>query len=254
VLAACAAVVPFAILFTGAKVPFGWILVASIAVFITVYKVANRSEAVNEIRRKKDDASNEWSRVQTEWLTRASSLSFDTKRSELERLKQEWDQLPDVRLRKLDELKARHQQLQMEEHLDRFEIESATIPHIGPGRKQTLSSYGIETAADIKEHEISKVPGIGPVSCSKLIEWRESVEAQFTFNPNRKIDPQHVAKVEQDILSERKRIEERLRAGSVELRTISGQILAARQHMKAQVEAAYGRYLQATADFDVAKS
>jgi DNA-binding helix-hairpin-helix protein with protein kinase domain len=254
VFAACAAVAPFAILFSGAKIPFGWIIVASIAAFITVYNVANRSEAVNEICRRKDAASSEWSRVQTEWQTRAESQSFDAKRSELERLKQEWDQLPNVRLRKLDELKARHQQLQMEEHLDRFEIERATIPNIGPGRKQTLSSYGIETAADIKEHEISKVPGFGPALCSKLIEWRESVEARFRFNPNKKIDPQHIAKVEQDILSERKRIEERLRAGSVELRTISGQILAARQHMRTQVEAAYGRYLQATADFDVAKS
>jgi DNA-binding helix-hairpin-helix protein with protein kinase domain len=136
----------------------------------------------------------------------------------------------------------------------RFEIERATIPSIGPGRKQTRSSYGIETAADIKENEIAKVPGFGPVLCSKLIEWTESLEARFRFDPNRKIDPRHIAKVEQDILSEAKRIEERLRTGFVELRTISGQILAARQHMRTQVEAAYGRYLQASADFDVAKS
>jgi DNA-binding helix-hairpin-helix protein with protein kinase domain len=254
VFAACAAVVPFAILFTGAKIPFGWILVASVVAFITMYNVANRSEAVNEIRRRKDAANNEWSRVQTEWQARAGSQSFDAKRSELDHLKQAWDQLPNIRLAKLDELKGRHRQLQMEEHLDKFEIERATIPNIGPGRKQTLSSYGIETAADIKEHEITKVPGFGPVLCSKLIEWRESVEARFRFNPNRKIDPQHIAKVEQGILSERKRIEERLRTGSVELRTITGQILAARQHMRTQVEATYGRFLQATADFDVAKS
>jgi hypothetical protein len=45
-----------------------------------------------------------------------------------------------------------------------------------------------------------------------------------------------------------------LRSRSIELRTIHSQIVAARQHMRPHVEAAYGRYLQATADFDTAKS
>jgi DNA-binding helix-hairpin-helix protein with protein kinase domain len=252
--AACAAAVPFVILFTGPKIGLFWILVASVAAFATVYNLADRSAAVNEIRRRKDTTTSEWNQMQSEWQTRAGSQSFDSKRSELERVKQQWDQLPNVRLLKLDQLKANHRQLQMEEFLDRFEIESATIPNIGPGRKQTLSSYGIETAADIKRNEIAKVPGFGAVLCSKLIEWRESVEAQFTFDPNRKIDPRHTAKVEQDILSERKRIEERLRTGSVELRTITSQILAARQHMRPQVEAAYERYLEATVDFEAAKN
>jgi DNA-binding helix-hairpin-helix protein with protein kinase domain len=252
--AACAAVAPLAILFTSAKIPFFWILVASVAAFVIVYNLADRSAAVNGIRRRKDTATSEWNRIQNEWQARAGSQSFDAKRSELERLKQEWEQIPNVRLRKIDELKAHHRQIQMEEFLDKFWIERASIPNIGPGRKQTLSSYGIETAADIKENEIAKVPGFGPALCAKLVEWRESVEARFRFNPNRKIDPRHVAKIEQDILSERKRIEGGLRTGSVELRTISGQIVAARQHMRTQVEAAYHSFLQATADFDVAKS
>jgi DNA-binding helix-hairpin-helix protein with protein kinase domain len=117
-----------------------------------------------------------------------------------------------------------------------------------------LSSYGIETAADVTKSELAKVPGFGPVLCEKLMDWRASKEARFRFDAKRKIDPRHIAKVEQEILSERKRMEDKLRSGSVELRTISGQILAARQHMRPQVEAAYGRYLQAVADFDVAKN
>jgi DNA-binding helix-hairpin-helix protein with protein kinase domain len=250
--AACALAVPFAVLLTDANIPLFWIVVASVAAFVTVYNLADRSAAVNEIQRRKDAASTEWYRLQSEWQTRAGSQGFDAKRSELDRLRQECDQLPNVRLRKLDELKAHHRQLQMEEFLDRFEIEHATIPSIGPGRKQTLTSYGIETAADIKESEIAKVPGFGRVLCSALIEWRESVEVRFRFDPNRKIDPRHIAKVEQDVLVERKRIEERLRTCSVELQTISGQILATRQHMRPQVEAAYGRYLQATVDLEAA--
>jgi DNA-binding helix-hairpin-helix protein with protein kinase domain len=246
-------VLPFALLLTGTKIPVFWIFVASAAAFALVNHLWDRWE-LNEIRRKTDAATTEWNRVQSEWQTRAGSQSFDAKRSELDRLKQELDQLPNIRLRKLDELKARQRQLQMEEFLDRFELDRATIPSIGPGRKQTLSSYGIETAADITDNQLAKVPGFGPVLCAKLMDWRASLEARFRFNPTRQIDPRHIAKVEQDILSERRRIENKLRSDSIELRTIRGQILAARQHMRPQVEAVYARYLQATADFNVAKN
>jgi DNA-binding helix-hairpin-helix protein with protein kinase domain len=252
--AACVAALPFAVLLLGAKIPVFWIFVAGAAAFAIVNHLGDRSQELNEFRRKKDAATTEWARVQSEWQTRAGSQAFDAKRSELERLKQELYRLPNVRLRKLEELKARQQQLQMEEFLDRFEIDRATIPNIGPGRKQTLSSYGIETAADITERQLAKVPGFGPVLCTKLTDWRASIEARFRFDPARQIDPRHIAKVEQDILADRRRIEDKLRSGPVELRTISGQILAARQHMRPQVEAAYARYLQAITDFDAAKN
>ena len=253
-LAACVAALPFAVLLLGAKIPVFWIFVASAAAFAIVNHLGDRSRELNELRRKKDAATTDWARVKREWQTRAGSEAFDAKRSELEQLTQELYQLTNVRLRKLEELKARQQQLQMQEFLDRFEIDRATIPNIGPGRKQTLSSYGIETAADITERQLVKVPGFGPVLCTKLTDWRASIEARFRFDPARQIDPRHIAKVEQDILADRRRVEDELRSGPVELRTISSQILAARQHMRPQVEAVYARYLQATTDFDAAKN
>ncbi|MBV8227714.1 MAG: hypothetical protein JO232_21275 [Verrucomicrobia bacterium] len=253
-LAACVAALPFAVLLLGAKIPVFWIFVASAAAFAIANHLGDRSRELNELRRKKDAATTDWARVKREWQTRAGSEAFDAKRSELEQLTQELYQLTNVRLRKLEELNARQQQLQMQEFLDRFEIDRATIPNIGPGRKQTLSSYGIETAADITERQLAKVPGFGPVLCTKLTDWRASIEARFRFDPARQIDPRHIAKVEQDILADRRRVEDELRSGPVELRTISSQILAARQHMRPQVEAVYARYLQATTDFDAAKN
>jgi DNA-binding helix-hairpin-helix protein with protein kinase domain len=253
-LAACVAALPFAVLLLGAKIPVFWIFVASAAAFAIANHLGDRSRELNELRRKKDAATTDWARVKREWQTRAGSEAFDAKRSELEQLTQELYQLTNVRLRKLEELNARQQQLQMQEFLDRFEIDRATIPNIGPGRKQTLSSYGIETAADITERQLAKVPGFGPVLCTKLTDWRASIEARFRFDPARQIDPRHIAKVEQDILADRRRVEDELRSGPVELRTISSQILAARQHMRPQVEAVYARYLQATTDFEAAKN
>jgi DNA-binding helix-hairpin-helix protein with protein kinase domain len=253
-LATCAAALPFALLLLDAKIPVFWILVAAVAAFLIVNHLGDRSRELDEIRKRKDAATIEWDRVQSEWQARAGSQSFDAKRTELEQLKRELDQLPNVRLQKLSELRARQSELQRDEFLDGFEIDRATIAGIGPGRKQTLSSYGIETAADVTERRLAKVPGFGPVLSAKLLDWRASLEVRFTFNPGRQINPRHIAKVEQGILSEKKQIEDKLRAGAVELRALSNQILTARQHMRPQVEAVYARQLQAMTDFDVAKN
>jgi DNA-binding helix-hairpin-helix protein with protein kinase domain len=252
-IAACVAAVPFALLWTGAEIPLFWILVASVAAFTAAYRFGDRSQELSEIRRKRDAVTADWNRIQGAWQSQAGSQSFDEKRSELERLKQQLDQLPAVRLQKLNELTAQHPQLQLEEFLDGFELDSATIPSIGPSRKQTLSSYGIETAADITESRVTGVPGFGPVYRARLMEWRASITARFRFDPTRRIDPQHAAKIEQDILSERRKIEDKLRTGCVQLRTTHNQIVAARKHIRTEVEAAYAGYLQATADFDAAK-
>ena len=187
VLAACVAALPFAILWTDAKIPLFWIMVASGAAFAAAYHLADRGQELGEIRRKRDAATTDWNRVQGEWQSRAGNQSFDAKRSELERLKQQLGQLPAVRSRKLNELKAQHRQLQLGEFLDQFDLDSAIIPNIGPGRKQTLSSYGIETAADITESRIAKVPGFGPVYCARLMDWRASIEGRFRFDPSRRI-------------------------------------------------------------------
>jgi DNA-binding helix-hairpin-helix protein with protein kinase domain len=254
VLAACAAALPFLLLFLDTKISAFWILVLGAAAFAIVNRLGNRSQEVDEMRKRRDAATTEWGQVHGEWQTRAGGQSFDAKLSELEQLKRELDQLPSVRLRKLNELRTRQNQLQREEFLDGFEIDNATIAGFGPGRKQTLSSYGIETAADITERRLANVPGFGPILCAKLLDWRASLEVQFTFDPGRQIDPRHIAKVEQGIRSEKRRMEDRFRSGPVELRTISSQILTARQHMRPQVEAVYIRYLQATADLDAAKN
>jgi DNA-binding helix-hairpin-helix protein with protein kinase domain len=247
-----AAVLPLFLI--GVAIPVFFIIVACIAAFAIVYQSLDRSKEFNEIRQRKESATSEWTRIDAEWKMRAGDQAFDSKLSELEMLKRELDNLPNVRIRKLNELQGNLRQIQLEEFLDRFEIEDAVIAGIGHGRKQTLASYNVETAADITNERVEAVPGFGPVLCSKLMDWRRCLEVQFVFDPGRKINPRHLAKIEQDILSEKRRIEDKLRSGPAELRALGAQILAARQHMRPQVEAAYARYLQATADFDVANT
>jgi DNA-binding helix-hairpin-helix protein with protein kinase domain len=85
----------------------------------------------------------------------------------------------------------------------------------GPGRKQTLQSYGIETAADLNSAAITWVPGFGAKMADKLLAWRGSLEKRFRFDPAKAIDPREIMGVEQEVLVERRRREERFRLAFV---------------------------------------
>jgi DNA-binding helix-hairpin-helix protein with protein kinase domain len=124
-----------------------------------------------------------------------------------------------VRHGKLDQLRQNQRAIQLTAFLDQYEIQRAKIPGIGPGRKQTLQSYGIETAADLTKG----------------------------------IDPRELMRVKQEVLLERRRLEERFRLAFAELKQTHSQILAVREHMMPQVVAAQTAYLQAEADFKAAR-
>ncbi|MCS6976900.1 MAG: hypothetical protein NZM31_07825, partial [Gemmatales bacterium] len=72
-------------------------------------------------------------------------------------------------------------------HLRLYQIIDAEIPGIGPGRKQALMFHGIVSAADIEEERILAIPGFGERLTSYLLDWREEVIEQFTFDPRRNV-------------------------------------------------------------------
>jgi hypothetical protein len=82
-----------------------------------------------------------------------------------------------------------------------------------------------------------------------LDAWRQSVERRFAFNPATGVDRRDVEKVEQDILKERRRLEQAARTGHSELSQLRNMILNTRTQMKEPVEAAYRAHLQATVDY-----
>ncbi len=75
-----------------------------------------------------------------------------------------------------------------EQHKDSFLrsylISDASIYGIGPGRSSTLSSYGIETAADLSSYRLHSISGFGPVLVSSLLSWRDSLLKKYTTPPD----------------------------------------------------------------------
>jgi DNA-binding helix-hairpin-helix protein with protein kinase domain len=162
----------------------------------------------------------------------------------------ELNDIPAKRLQTLDQLNQNQRQLQLNRFLDRFELEDAKIEGIGPGRKRTLESYGIETAEDIVPQRVSGVPGFGPKMIERLMKWRKSIEAKFVFDPRKAIDPRDVAKIEQDILALRTKTEVAVKAAQADALQSHARILAVRQGMRPQMNALQSAVAQARVDYE----
>lgn len=84
--------------------------------------------------------------------------------------------------RELMVMKSNRESRQRQAYLDRFSILRANISGIGPAKTATLISFGIETAADVNQTAVLRVPGFGDVMTGKLVAWRRGHESRFKYD------------------------------------------------------------------------
>lgn len=89
----------------------------------------------------------------------------------------------DALARELMVMKSNRESRQGQAYLDRFSIRRANISGIGPAKTATLISFGIETAADVSQSAVLRVPGFGEVMTGKLVAWRRGHESRFRYDP-----------------------------------------------------------------------
>lgn len=159
-----------------------------------------------EIERRLTAAKQQWEQVHARWQREASVAAFDHTKQALIEAKRAYDYVPNERLRRLAKLRTEQQDFQRRRHLDRFRIDRAEIPGIGDGRAAILASFGIETALDIVERDITPIKGFGPRLTGELVAWRRAQEAKFRFNPAEPIDAGEIALVEGEIAALRQAI------------------------------------------------
>jgi DNA-binding helix-hairpin-helix protein with protein kinase domain len=176
--------------------PF-WLIVGGIATFFALLRALDNSSQIRGFEVAKNDSSARWKEIQRQWQECTDPAPFERKKAELSNVRRSIAEIPTLRLKMLDKLRQNHRAIQLTNFLDQYEIERAQITGIGPGRKQTLQSYGIETAADLNSAAILRVPGFGEKTAANLLGWRATLEQRFRFDPNKAIDPREIAKVEQ---------------------------------------------------------
>jgi len=224
-----------------------WLVVIAAVV---AFSAAGRRDAVlaSELGAAKTEAERGWQDAVQRWRGQGDEQRFHQKARELESKKAEYEGLPDLRLRKLQELERNVRGRQLQKFLDRHRIDGASISGIGPARKAMLRSFGIETAADVTSHAVFAVPGFGPTYTSNLVAWRQAIELRFVFDPARGVDPADREAVEKDYNAARSRLELELQNGPTHLRQVSQQIHAARESLRPVAEEALRSLAQAEAD------
>jgi DNA-binding helix-hairpin-helix protein with protein kinase domain len=70
----------------------------------------------------------------------------------------------------LDKLHQTGEQRQRDKFLDRYFIEVASIPGVGPAKKAALRSFGIETAADVQWNKAPSVKRLGEVLTRAVVD------------------------------------------------------------------------------------
>lgn len=138
--------------------------------------------------------------------------------------KQQWRQCYDERQALPTQMGAERKRLegdareaQLEEYLEQFLLQDAVIDKIGTGRKATLRSFGIETAADIQKAQVMEVPGFGEKLTQRLLTWRKECGKGFQYDAAKGVPAARLAALTQKYANRQRQLEEQLRIGADEL-------------------------------------
>jgi DNA-binding helix-hairpin-helix protein with protein kinase domain len=181
-----------------AKKIIGWILVAA-AVGIFLYKssaallalimggvgwylLASKTTANRELEGAYKAIQTRLYEAQAEWERHNDATDFLQLKREFRDKKEEFDALPAKQKSHLENYARNRRTLQLSQFLSKQLIRNYAIPKIGDGRRAVLLSYGIETAADIREGALLAVPGFGPKTAQPLLNWRRHLESRFVYS------------------------------------------------------------------------
>ena len=162
-------------------------------------------------------------------------VTFQNERKRLEEAKVEFQNLGPQKAKRLAALQAGRERKQRQHFLERFRIEDATIPGIGPKNKLILATWGIEDAWDIEIGRITNIKGFGPVKQQTLLSWRMSIESKFRFDPSQPVDPRDIHALEQEFAQKTQAIQNTLRSGPQALRQTLGVWQAQRRQNAAKL-------------------
>jgi DNA-binding helix-hairpin-helix protein with protein kinase domain len=193
------------------------ILIAGLAVMMGLWRQGDSGGTEFERERKNtlrsfEAASSRWNNVQ-----KVPDAFAETKKR-LEAQKQEFVQLPSVRVARMAQLQAELRRKQLVRFLEKHRIDDATIPGIKQGRKTLLRAYGIEDASDL--HPGLAIKGFGSVLKSALWQWRMSIEQRFVFNPNEGVDPADIRVLDMDLVQKNTALIKSLSSGPQALKQV----------------------------------
>lgn len=212
------------------------------------------NKQVDDLRARARFAEERWRGVRAKYGSGSQLNRFRERRAEFSQLRSQLERLPHERQEGIAELHRQRERAQLEKFLAQHYIRRAKIDGIADGRKATLASNGIETAADLTRHAIMAIPGFGPSLTSKLMDWRNKVSLMFRFDASQGIDPRDIAALDRALADKKRRLESSIAAAPNELRQLRDQVCNLQIAARNEVFSALHQLAQAQADLKAASS
>lgn len=199
----------------------------------------------------KQAADEQYNTLVAQFRRECGSDAFVAKLKELTSLKSEFDGLPQREAQEIQKLQSTNEARQKARYLERFFIDKAGLPGIGPVKLASLRSFGIETAADVEWNRIIRLKGFGEVLTRTLVDWRKQQERGFKYNPALGVTENDRRNVRATIHGRKIEIEARLKAGLQYLRRFNETRRQSIANHMPRLQEAFNKKAQADADFKV---
>ncbi len=211
-------------------------------------KAVAAADAEDRLREARDG----WRELEAEWKAYPGPGQFIATRQQLSQLKLAHDILPDERKSRLAAMMANRRQSQLHHHLEGFDLGSLRIAGIGKSKVATLISYGICSAADIREERVAPIPGFGPKTIANMVAAREACSRSFRFDAGRALAASEISALDQDLARQRLAIEGEFEASLAKLRAISAGSATRGADLEAREARLKREFAQALADVTAA--
>jgi DNA-binding helix-hairpin-helix protein with protein kinase domain len=193
-------------------------------------------------------AGQTYQRLVAQLTQTTSNDRFQEAKQALLAAKHSHNQLQQLEATEIASVQAKARERQLNEFLERFFLDDASISGLGPAKKAALRSFGIETAADLSPQRIAAVKGFGPKLTATLMSWKNQKEKSFHFNGSPQALQADIARVQSQIAGQRQKIEGILQGGPERLLKVKTETEAAIARMMQQLNRAAADLAQATVD------
>ncbi len=216
-----------------------------------ICKTTSKHTDIQKIEDNRKQAQNAVQTIEERWENEASADRFLSTLGKLKNQRDTYLNLPQIREYKLKQLEGAAREDQLDEFLDQFEVKGAEIKGIRPSLKTFMFLNGVETAADLTEERLKRIPGIDRSRAEGLLQWRRALERQFVYDHIRAMPPQARIKVEREIDSLRHRLERELSSGAFYLRRLKQEIEESRQKLQPALVDARQALAQSEKDLEI---
>jgi DNA-binding helix-hairpin-helix protein with protein kinase domain len=210
--------------------PTAWPLYLGLGLF-AIFRGRWAGESQSRLLRLRfEDVEKKWYSEVIVWQKRAGVEDLLLLQQRLQIARDEYVGLELRKRAEIETYRDHRRERQLQAFLDNFQINNSTIKGIGSAKQAALSSYGIDTAADITLLKALAVPGIGPALAADLVSWRTKCERRFIYSETlNQTDAQEISNIDSKCISRAAELRRTLSAGPANMSALAQRVRSAQE-------------------------